>query len=98
MREADLLSEFVSSEIEVGEAVAVGESWVVPLVRTTQIRVPYLPLAGIWQKPVGVVVIDENGERELLPVYDHVRGSQVNILAWSFLGLLLWRLMRRTSH
>lgn len=98
MHERDLLSRFFTSEIEVGDAVAVGESFVVPLVRTTHIRVPYLPLAGTWQKPVGIVVIDENGERELLPIQDPVRKAQLNILAWSFLGVLvLWRLIRRSG-
>lgn len=96
MHEEDALSRILSSEIEVGEAVTVGEGFVLPLVRTTRVRVPYLPLSGVWQQPVGVVVVDEQGEQGFIPVYDEVRRTQLNIFAWSALGfLVLWKLIRR---
>jgi hypothetical protein len=96
MIEEGSLSRVLSSEIEVGEAVGVGDGFVVPLVRTTRVRVPYLPLSGVWQQPIGVVVVDEEGEQGFIPIYDEARRTQLNVFAWSALGfLVLWKLIRR---
>jgi hypothetical protein len=99
MNDGGSLSQFLESDIEVGDAVAVGEGFVVPLVRTTRVRIPYLPLSGVWQKPIGVVVVDEEGDQRFIPIHDEVRRTQLNILTWSTLGILvLWRLIRRTNN
>lgn len=80
-----------------GEPVPVGDLTVYPVARSYRVSFPGDQGGMVWNKPLGVIVEDQRGSRQTIPVPDVTRRLQVAILGAGFLGsLLAWMILKRT--
>jgi len=86
---------FIHIRTNVGKAININGSTIVPIARSVHIRLPWVPGGIIWNRPVAVLVRHSDGTEYTLPVHDVTRRLQVLILTAGALGaLLLWLLHR----
>ncbi len=87
---------FIHIRTNVGKAVHLNGSTIVPIARSVHIRLPLLSGGLIWNRPIAVLVRPDDGIEYTLPVRDVTRRLQLFVLAAGVLGsMLLWLLQRR---
>ena len=80
-----------------GEPITVGNLKVFPVARSYRMNFPGGQGGMLWNRPLGVIVEDQQGKRQTIPVRDKTRRMQVAILAAGFLGsLLAWMILKRS--
>lgn len=81
-----------------GEPVNIGDVNIYPISRTYRLNFPRVHGGISWNRPLGVIVEDQLGNRQILPVRDVTRRYQVFILGTGFLATLVtWLMLKRTS-
>jgi hypothetical protein len=80
-----------------GDPISVGDLNVYPVARSYRMIFPGGQGGMVWSKPLGVIVEDQHGSRQTIPLPDVTRRLQVAILLAGFLGsLLAWMIVKRT--
>ncbi len=85
----------IEREIQSGEALQVGNYEITPQAQLYRIRIPGCRAALAWNRPHAVIVRNEDGSEEVLPVRDVTREVIWSMLAGGLLGTLLILLMKR---
>lgn len=79
-----------------GEPVNVGDVKVYPVSRSYRLNFPRAKGGISWNRPLGIIVEDQAGGRQVLPVEDQTRRFQIMILSAGFLATLFtWLVLRR---
>jgi len=86
---------FIHIRTNVGKAVNIDGSTVVPIARSVHIQLPLVPGGFIWNRPIAVLVRHSDGTEYTLPVHDVTRRLQVLALTIGISGALLFWLARR---
>ena len=86
---------FIHIRTNVGKAININGSTVVPIARSVHIRLPLVSGGLIWNRPIAVLVRHSDGTEYTLPVHDVTRRLQVLALSIGMLGALLFWLARR---
>lgn len=74
----------------------VGDTTVKLLSRSLRFQPASYRWALIWQRPKAIVVRQQDGEQQILPIHDITRRTQVIILAMGLLvSLLIWLGLRK---
>jgi hypothetical protein len=81
-----------------GEPVSVGDVNVYPLSRSYRLDFPADRGGILWNRPLAVIVEDQQGDRRVIPIQDRTRMMQIGILSAGLLGsILLWLILRRST-
>jgi hypothetical protein len=86
---------FIESKVIAGDPVRVERDQVVPLTRS--IRANLFGLRGglVWNRPIAVMIISEDGTERVLPIRDVTRNSQLLFFGAVLIGsLLIWGFLR----
>jgi hypothetical protein len=89
------MTEFLNVEIRAGQPVQVGKRTITPFAQSFQLTFPGWIGGLIWNRPVSVLVQDEDGQEEVIPIPDVTRQT-----IWAFAGLslvftlVLWLLVK----
>lgn len=86
---------FIYIRTNVGKAININGSTVVPIARSVHIRLPLVSGGLIWNRPIAVLVRHSDGTEYTLPIHDVTRRLQVLVLSIGMLGALLFWLARR---
>jgi hypothetical protein len=79
-----------------GEPINIGDLNIYPVSRTYRFNFPGTNGGISWNRPLGVIVEDQLGNRQVLPVKDVTRRYQISILSAGFLATLLtWLVLKR---
>lgn len=79
-----------------GEPVDIGDLNLYPISRAYRINFPGANGGISWNRPLGVIVEDQQGNRQVLPVKDVTRRYQISILSAGFLATLFtWLVLKR---
>lgn len=90
------MSKFVDIETRSGEPIQAGGRTLTPFSQVLQIRIPGLSGGLIWNRPVSVLAVSDDGQEQVIPVPDLTRQVQWGLLGSSLAGsLLLWFIFRR---
>ncbi len=89
---------FIHIRTNVGKAINIDGSTIVPIARSVYIRLPLLHGGVIWNRPIAVLVRHNDGTEYTLPVHDVTRRLQVLTLTIGMLGALLFWLVRRSRR
>lgn len=93
-----MLGRFLQVETRAGDPIRAGDSTIVPLAKSLQIRLPGGRGGVIWNRPASVAVQTAGGQEYILPIRDITRQVQFSLYAGSLLGVfLMWLLMRRKT-
>lgn len=91
------MTEFLNVEIRAGQPVQVGKRTITPFAQSFQLTFPGWIGGLIWNRPVSVLVQDEDGQEEVIPISDVTRQT-----IWVFTGVSLllmlvsWMLVKLT--
>ncbi len=81
-----------------GEPIEVGNLAVYPIARSYRINLPAARGGLIWNRPLAVIVEQENGERQILPIVDQTRRLQIGFWLTALLGtMMIWLLFRKSQ-
>jgi hypothetical protein len=84
-------------ETSAGEPVQVNNLTVYPVARSYRINIPGARGGVVWNRPLAVIVEDNQGTRQVLPVIDRTRRLQIAILgAGLVITLLTWLIFRNS--
>jgi hypothetical protein len=93
-----MLGRFLQVETRVGDPIPAGDTTIIPLAKSLQIRLPGGRGGVIWNRPASVAVQTAGGQEYILPIRDITRQVQFSLYAGSLLGVfLMWLLMRRKT-
>ena len=68
----------------------------IPLAQSVRIGLPGLPAGLIWNRPTAVIVQDDMGEQQVLPIQDVTRNLQLLLLGLGLVGsLMIWLVFGR---
>lgn len=91
-----MLGRFLQVETRAGDPIPAGDTTIIPLAKSLQIRLPGGRGGVIWNRPASVAVQTAGGQEYILPIRDITRQVQFSMYAGSLLGVfLMWLLMRR---
>jgi hypothetical protein len=81
----------LTSSTHYGKPVEAGGYNLIPIARAHQIRPRGVPLGLRWERPIGVLVQDLEGEEFVLPIQDVTRRIQIAVFllasaGWFFLS------------
>lgn len=78
-----------------GDPVRVGDSSLIPVVRSVRVYLPVLPGFLRWDRPESVVVVQPDGSRQNVPIRDVTRIQQVAVFGLGLIGTwMIWRLLK----
>ena len=84
-------------ETSAGEPVQVNNLTVYPVARSYRINMPGARGGVVWNRPLAVIVEDNQGTRQVLTVIDRTRRLQIAILgAGLVITLLTWLIFRNS--
>lgn len=84
-------------ETSAGEPVQVNNLTVYPVARSYRINMPGTRGGVVWNRPLAVIVEDNQGTRQVLAVIDRTRRLQIAILgAGLVITLLTWLIFRNS--
>ena len=84
-------------ETSAGEPVQVNNLTVYPVARSYRINMPGARVGVVWNRPLAVIVEDNQGTRQVLTVIDRTRRLQIAILgAGLVITLLTWLIFRNS--
>jgi hypothetical protein len=89
-------TKLIESKVIAGDPIRIGRDRVITLTRS--IRAHLFGLRGglVWNRPIAVMIIEEDGTECVLPIRDTTRKFQILLLAAGFVGsLLIWGFLRR---
>lgn len=90
-----MLGNFFQVETRAGDPIPAGDTTIVPLAKSYQLRLPGKVGGVIWNRPASVVVQTAVGQEYILPIRDVTRRAQFALLGGSLLaGLLAWLVVR----
>lgn len=93
-----MVKSILVQQTSAGEPVSVGGVNVFPVSRSYRIDFPAGRGGLLWNRPLAIIVENEQGEREVIPVQDRTRLMQVGILFAGILGsALVWLILGRSS-
>lgn len=93
-----MLGRFLQVETRAGDPIPAGDTTIIPLAKSLQIRLPGGRGGVIWNRPASVAVQTAGGQEYILPIRDLTRQVQFSLYAGSLLGVfLMWLLMRRKT-
>jgi hypothetical protein len=84
-------------EIRTGDAIQVGDYEIIPQTRLFTVKFPGHHANLIWNRPNAVVVRTADGQETILAVRDMTRMVMWFMLAGGLLGVILIRLMKRST-
>ena len=93
----DVHDSIVHSATTTGHPIHVRGAVIVPLARSIRVQLPGMPMALVWNRPVGILV-QKAGDAEyvLIPVTDLTRKVQLGLLIAGLVGsILIWLGSRR---
>jgi hypothetical protein len=90
----------VSMSTKAGEPVKVRDRLMVPFAQVLSIRLPKIPVGFIWYRPASVLIINQDGREDVLPITDVTRRIQIILLGTGLIGsIMIWitfNLIRRS--
>jgi hypothetical protein len=88
---------FLVQQTSSGEPIIVGDLNVFPVARSYRINFPKDRGGVLWNRPLAVIVEDQHGSRQIIPVPDKTRRLQMAILAAGLFGsFFAWMILRRS--
>lgn len=78
------MTEFLNVEIRAGQPVQAGKRTITPFAQSVQLTFPGWIGGLIWNRPVSILVQDEDGQEEVIPISDITRQT-----TWAFAGASL---------
>ena len=85
----------LESKLKLAESRSNGDILILPLVRTSRLRLPFLGL--IWSRPEAVQLRDGDGMLRVLPVRDRTRIWQIGLtILFTIGGWMFFRLLDRS--
>jgi hypothetical protein len=78
------MTEFLNVEIRAGQPVQVGKRTLTPFAQSFQLTFPGWVGGLIWNRPVSVLVQDEDEQEEVIPIPDVTRQT-----IWALAGVSL---------
>lgn len=90
-------NQIIIQQTSAGEPVQVNDLTVYPVARSYRIALPGARGGIVWNRPLAVIVEDNEGTRQILPVIDRTRQLQFAIFSAGFIGTLLtWLIFRKS--
>ncbi len=82
-----------------GDPIQAGNTHIIPFSKIFRINIPGLPGGLIWNRPSSIVVMNEGGGEQVIPIQDVTRQGLWTMMAAGFftcllIGLLLGRRRR----
>jgi hypothetical protein len=98
MGEIEKPHRLVESQSLEGNPVRVGESSLIPVVRSVRVHLPLLRGFLRWDRPESVVMVSPDGSKQKVTIRDDTRIQQVALLGIGLIGTwMIWRLKRGFS-
>ena len=93
------MARFLEIETRAGEPILFKGARLIPFSQSWQVRIPGLPIGGIWNRPQSVLVVDSSGEETLIRMPDITR-QVIWMLAGAslFSGMLFWLARKRKDN
>lgn len=98
-------TKLVTISTRAGEAVITGGHTIIPFAQVLSLRLFKIPVRFTWNRPVSVLVINQDGQEEVIAVPDVTRVYQLILLGIGLTGsFFIWltsyllKKTRRTSH
>jgi hypothetical protein len=89
-------AQIFTSEVQAGEPLQLQGTRIVPYVRSTRFRLPWVTYQLFWNRPASVLVLTREGQEQVVPVPDITRRIQWSLLAGGLVGsLLIWLVGRQ---
>lgn len=89
----------IVQQTSAGEPVEIGNLTLYPVARSYRINMPAVRGGLIWNRPMAVIVEEQDGARQVLPIVDQTRQLQITILIAGIIGTLLtWILFRNPRN
>lgn len=86
----------LTTEIMPGAIIRANKRTITPFSQYVRIALPFVPGGVLWSRPVSILVQEQDGSEQVLPVQDVTRIAQLVFLAFGLAaGMLLWRSTRR---
>lgn len=77
-------------ETRAGEPIQKGGIRLIPVAKSLRLKIPGIPGGIIWNRPVAVVAVDENGDERVFPIDDITRRVQVALIAAALSSVLFF--------
>jgi hypothetical protein len=88
------MPEFLSIETHGGAPLRRQGHQLLPFVQTVRLWIPGLPGGLIWNRPVSVLVIADDGEEQVIPIRDLTRQVILALLGATLFTWLFFRMTR----
>jgi hypothetical protein len=83
--------QMITTEVQAGEPIEVGEFRLIPMEKATRFKLSGAPGGVIWNRPASVVAYYPDGESVVLPIKDHTRIIQIALLGGGIaMAVLMW--------
>ena len=86
---------FLRTMTHYGNPIEVGGYNLIPISKSVQIRPRSIPAGLRWERPVGVLVRNIEGQEQVLPIQDVTRKVQAAVFLLAAAGWLLLRGQRQ---
>ncbi|HEY43958.1 MAG TPA: hypothetical protein G4O11_08265 [Anaerolineae bacterium] len=88
----------IESKVIAGEPIRMGRYQIVTLIRSIRVH-PFGFQGGlIWNRPIAVMILEQDGTERVVPIHDVTRQFQVLLLGVGLIGsLILWRTFGRRN-
>ena len=89
------MQKLVRLETRAGEPIQLKNGKLIPFSQALHIQIPFLWGGVLWECPISVLVIQEDGNEEIIPVRDISR-----YMVWGLFGAvaLTWLFTRNKRH
>jgi hypothetical protein len=87
--------EIIESKVIAGHPIRIDGDQVVTLTRSIRAHLFGLRGGFVWNRPIAIMIIGEDGTERVLPIRDMTRTSQILLLGAGIIGsLLIWGFLR----
>jgi uncharacterized spore protein YtfJ len=78
-----------------GEPIQLDNARLIPFSQALHVRLPGIWGGVLWERPVSILVIKNDGEEEIIPIQDVSRYAIIAILGTTFFA---WLVIRKLLH
>jgi hypothetical protein len=89
------MGKLVRLETRAGEPIQLSTGKIIPFSKVLYIQIPGLWGGVLWERPASVLVIQDDGEEEIIPIQDVSRYVVLGLIGAI---ALLWLFTRKKGH
>lgn len=89
------MGKLVRLETRAGEPIQLSTGKIIPFSKVLHIQIPGLWGGVLWERPASVLVIQDDGEEEIIPIQDVSRFAVLGLIG---AVALFWLFLRMVRH